>query len=130
MLVASPEYLHQNIGSSLAVYTYLARSVERCKADISMEFFMSSLGKLVPRVCPYIGTEGATVDLGNGSIAISRDGQVAGFNECLSHGIHMTGQSLLRNEPWITKQLFYVFLSACLQPVYVCMYVCNKAQTY
>ena len=69
------EYLNHNIASSLALYTYLARSIDRCKGETAMEFFMSSLNKLVPRVCSYIEVVvQGTVQLGTSSIVINREG--------------------------------------------------------
>ncbi len=98
-MVVGPEYLNHNIASSLALYTYLARSVDRCKAA-SMEFFMSSLEKVVLRVLSSIEDRGSTVDLGTGSIVIYRDGQAAGFKACLSSvGVHVTVQGLLKKDP-------------------------------
>ena len=57
---------------------------------------MSSLNKLVPRVCSYIEVvvEG-TVELVTSSIVINREGRVAGFKACLSQGIHLSLQPLL-----------------------------------
>ena len=54
VVAGETQYLNHNIASSLALYTYLARSIDRCKGEAAMEFFMSSLNKLVPRVCSYI----------------------------------------------------------------------------
>ena len=106
MVVVGPEYLNHNIASSLALYTYLARCVDKCKAE-SMEFFMSSLDKVVLRVLSSIEDRGSTVDLGTGSIVIHRDGQAAGFKECLSSvGVHVAVQELLKKEPWPTKIIF------------------------
>ena len=51
VVAGETQYLNHNIASSLALYTYLARSIDRCKGETAMEFFMSSLNKLVPRVC-------------------------------------------------------------------------------
>ena len=101
MLVVPPHYLDRNIASSIALYTYLARSVDICKSDLSMEFFVSSLCKLVPRVCSHICRAGAIVELNAdaGSICISRDGQVAGFKGCMLQGVHNAVPRVLSAEP-------------------------------
>ena len=98
-MVVGPEYLNRNVASSLALYTYLARSVDRCMAA-TMEFFMSSLDKVVLRVLSSIEDQGSRVDLGTGSIVIYRDGQATGFKECLSAvGVHLATQELLKKDP-------------------------------
>ena len=98
-MVVGPEYLNRNIASSLALYTYLAMSTDRCKAA-SMEFFLSTLNKVVLRVLSSMeNVADGTVNLGTGSIVICGDGQSCGFKSCLSTGIHLTVQSLFKKDP-------------------------------
>ena len=100
-MVVGPEYLNRNIASSLALYTYLAMSVDICKSAASMEFFMSALDKVVLRVLSSIEAQGGiTVDLGTGSsIVIYRDGQAAGFKACLTVGVHLSVTGAFKNDP-------------------------------
>ena len=90
-----PEYLNHNIASSIALYSYYARSIDRCRGPNAMEFFMLSLTNVSACICSYIesAAEG-TVELGTGAIVIDRQGQVAGFKACMSQGIHLTVQRL------------------------------------
>ena len=60
-----PEYLNRNIASSLAVYTYLATSVDRSRAQKDSEFCLSSLVELVMYMCRSIETvTDGTVEVG------------------------------------------------------------------
>ena len=96
-----PEYLNRNIASSLAVYTYLATSVDRSKAQNDWEFCLSSLVKPVMCMCRSIETvTDGTVEVGTERIVIDRLGQVVGLNQCLSQGggLHLSITELLKRE--------------------------------
>ena len=88
ILVVSELYLDSNVASTIAVYTYLATSIDKCIVD-TMPFYVSTLCKLVPHVCFHTaGNAGAIVELnpGGGRIHISRDQQVTGFKGCMDQG--------------------------------------------
>jgi len=99
-MVVPPHHLNHNIASSLALYTYLARSTQmRCKGEM-MDFCVSSLIRVVLGVLSHREfVAGDVVDLGTGSITVHGDGQVSGFKACLSNGVHLSVQRLLKDEP-------------------------------
>jgi hypothetical protein len=95
-----PQYLNRNIASSLAVYTFLAMSVDRSRSQIDSDFFLSSLVELVGGVCQSIETvaEG-TIEVGTERVVIDQHGQVIGFKQCLSQrDVHVTIHGLLQRQ--------------------------------
>ena len=93
--------LNRNIASSRAVYTFMARSIDKSLKEEDAQFFLNSLLKLLPHICRIIDTvlEG-TVDVGRASIVIDRLGQVRGFQECMCQaGIHKLIRGLVKKEP-------------------------------
>ena len=103
MLVLRPPaiYLNKNIATSLAVYTYLAISVDECKTLKGSKFFVSSLCKLALCVCPHIESGGVFVELNTdaGIIHITSDGQVSGFQACMKQGMQPCVYGPLHTEP-------------------------------
>ena len=99
----SVEYLNKNIGSSLAVNTYMAISADKCKADDESDFFVSSLIKLVVLACSSIDTVDTvaqgTLTIGSSNIVIDRQGQVSGFKDCMEQrSIHVSIRTLLKKD--------------------------------
>ena len=84
------EFLNRNIATSLAMYTFLAVSVDKSKSQQDSEFFISSLVELARQVCQSLESAAAgTIEFGTESIVIDRHGDVTGFNQCLSQrGVH------------------------------------------
>ena len=95
-----PQYLNRNICISLAVYTYLAISVDRSSSNVDAEFFVSSLVGFAAKMWASIETvaEG-TIEVGTRHIVVDRHGNVSGFSECLSQpSVHLAIQELFKRD--------------------------------
>ena len=96
-----PSCLNANIASSLAMYTFLAISIDKSDKDDSVEFYVSSFVNLLPVVCGTINTatEG-TFQVYNSALVVDRFGVVSGFCDCLAQ-VHTSVKALLVRDPWL-----------------------------
>lgn len=97
----SSEFLNTDICNSRALYTFATVSIDRCKHTVEAQFFISSLCKLLSRVCGSSTAidAGGVVQVGAATLEIDRAGQVIGFNNILDQ-LHQTSRQVLEREPW------------------------------
>ena len=104
---ASPLHcLNKNIATSLALYTFIAISVDQCLNDKESEFLTSYLTKLVPFVCSYINSDAdGGFSINNVNINIDKHGQVTGFKQS-TKSLHSHVQNAVAQETRLHKHTF------------------------
>ena len=100
-----PECLNKNIATSLAVYTFLAVSVDKCKSPEESNFLMSYLANLVPLASSYISCVAErSVEINNVHIHIDKHGQASGFKAC-TLSVHSAIQKVVAQDTWLHKHI-------------------------
>ena len=77
-----PNCLDHNIASSHALYTFLAVSVSKCYLKTTGLVYLSWIVKLLAQLLPHIEVGGTTLQLGEKTIEVGRDGQVTHLGAC------------------------------------------------
>ena len=77
-----PNCLDHNTASSHALYTYLAVSVSKASLKTTGLVYLSWIVKLLAQLLPHIEVGGTTLQLGEKTIEVGRDGQVKYLEAC------------------------------------------------
>ena len=101
------DYLDRDIATTVALYTYIAISVDVSPRGAnasthtgSKSFFLSSLIKAVEHAVRFVRrADDRTIQCGPMTIAVDSAGTAVGFRQCMTHAsLHIAVQRLLEKE--------------------------------
>ena len=95
--MVQPGQLNTNVANSLALYTYVARSIDLCKVQF-LEFWLFTLSQIIKNVMPHVDAALSRIKLGDDDqhITLGSDGQVRGINDLMANAVSVENQNVIK----------------------------------
>ena len=97
--MVTSDKLNANVATSLALYTYIARSIDLCQ-DRFLTFWLLTLNRIILSATPHIDAALSKIELGDDDqyITIGPDGQVSGINDIISTALAVENQNIFKED--------------------------------